>query len=126
MGRAQDGGISYRQRLAADLLDPDRTVAAALRLEALGDSSVSPLQEGLKSKNVKVRFCAAEALAYLGNSAGAEELATIVVQQPYLRAFALTALASLRQEGSSRRLRELLAESNNDEVRYGAFRPCGR
>src|SRR5262249_10144204 len=34
---------TYRQRLAADLLDPARTVVAALRLEALGSRSVPTL-----------------------------------------------------------------------------------
>jgi hypothetical protein len=118
-----DGGAAYRQRLADDLLDPDRTVRAALRLEALGDDrTVAALKAGLKSKDVKVRFCSAESLAYLGNSAGGEELATIIEQQPYLRAFALTALASLDQKVSRVRLREILEASNNDVVRYGAFR----
>jgi hypothetical protein len=118
-----DGGAAYRQRLAQDLLDPARTVVAALRLEALGDNgSIGALRAGLKSDNVKVRFCAAEALAYRGNSAGVEELATIVQRQPYLRAFALTALASLDQKASRLKLQEILAAATGDEVRYGAFR----
>jgi hypothetical protein len=117
-----ESGLTYRQRLAADLLDPARTVVAALRLEALGDSSVPVLREGMKSKDVMVRFSSAESLAYLGNPAGAQELATIVVQQPYLRAFALTALASLRHEVTYDLLRNILTASGQDEVRYGAFR----
>jgi HEAT repeat protein len=118
-----DGATAYRQRLADDLLDPARTVTAALRLEALADDrSVAALKAGLKSKDVKVRFCSAESLAYLGNSAGGEELATIVQEQPYLRAFALTALASLDQKVSFAKLQDILATSNNDVVRYGAFR----
>jgi hypothetical protein len=118
-----DGATAYRQRLADDLLDPARTVTAALRLEALADDrSVAALKAGLKSQDVKVRFCSAESLAYLGNSAGGEELSTIVKQQPYLRAFALTALASLDQKVSYAKLHDILATSNNDVVRYGAFR----
>ncbi len=119
---ASDGGIGYRQRVTTDLLDPARTVSAALRLEALGDTSITPLKAGLKSKDVKVRFCSAESLAYLGNAAGGEELATIIRQQPYLRAFALTALASLDQKVSYKLLEEILATAKEDEVRYGAFR----
>ncbi len=116
-------GAGYKQRLAADLLDPNRTVSAALRLEALGDSSATALKAGLKSDNVKVRFSAAEALAYLGNSAGVDELGTIIVQQPFLRAYGLTALASLNHKAGNAKLRDILTGPlNNDEVRYGAFR----
>src|SRR5258708_37640267 len=89
---------------------------------SLHDALPISLKAGLKSKDVKVRFCSAESLAYLGNSAGGEELATIVQQQPYLRAFALTALASLDQKVSHARLAEILATSHNELVRYGAFR----
>src|SRR5258708_37032019 len=45
---------------------------------SLHDALPISLKAGLKSKDVKVRFCSAESLAYLGNSAGGEELATIV------------------------------------------------
>ncbi len=93
-------GDSYRQRLAADLLDPARTVTAALRLEALGQDSVPVLKGGLKSTNPLVRFCAAESLAYLDCPAGGEELGADVAKQPMLRAFALTALASLDESVS--------------------------
>jgi Flagellar P-ring protein len=122
-GDAGEGSVGYRQRLASDLLDPTRTVSAALRLEALGPDSIPALRTGLKSADVKVRFCSAEALAYLGNSAGGEELATIVQTQPLLRAYALTALASLDQKVSHVQLQEILAKPGQaDEVRYGAFR----
>src|SRR5207302_846392 len=81
----------YRQQLKQDLLDPGHTVTAALRLEALGVDSVQVLQFGLESEHVLVRFSSAEALAYLDCAAGVSELATIVAEQPYLRAYALTA-----------------------------------
>src|SRR5262249_31211131 len=88
---------SYRQQLAGDLLDPARTVSAALRLEALGTESIPALKEGLKSDHTLVRFCAAEGLAYLGSHWAADELARLVETQPILRAFSLTALASLNE-----------------------------
>jgi hypothetical protein len=112
----------YRERLAADLLDPNHTVTAALRLEALGQSSVPLLKAGLDSRHPLVRFCAAEALAYLGNSSSAEVLAQSVIDQPLMRAYALTALASLDEAVSQYKLAELLTMAPDDETRYGAFR----
>jgi hypothetical protein len=111
----------YRQRLASDLLDPSRTVTAALRLEALGEGSVPALKAGLESPHPLVRFCAAESLAYLGSPSAGEELTRAADRQPSLRAFALTALASLDEAVSRVKLRELLAAAD-DETRYGAFR----
>jgi hypothetical protein len=119
----KDGaGRSYRERLAEDLLDPARTVTAALRLEALGQGSIPALKEGLKSTHPLVRFCAAESLAYMDCPAGGEELGRAVAKQPLLRAFALTALASLDESVSQTQLRDLLLASDDDETRYGAFR----
>lgn len=112
----------YRQRLADDLLDPSRTVVAALRLEALGTTSIPILKTGLDSKDPLVRFCSAESLAYLGSPSSADELATAAIQHPMLRAFALTALASLDEAVSQVKLQELMSGNHEDEVRYGAFR----
>jgi hypothetical protein len=112
----------YRQRLADDLLDPARTVTTALRLEALGHESVPLLKTGLDSKHPLVRFCSAEALAYLGSPSCGEELARCVKERPRLRAFALTAMASLDEAICQVKLAELLASSEDDETRYGAFR----
>jgi hypothetical protein len=112
---------TYRQRLSEDLLDPARTVTAALRLEALGERSIPALKKGLESQHPLVRFCSAEAIAYLGNTACADMLAEAAKNEPVFRAFALTALASL-DEGISRvKLGELLATASADETRYGAF-----
>jgi hypothetical protein len=116
------GRRSYRQRVAADLLDPARTVTAALRLEALGAGSIGLLKEGLRSPHPLVRFCAAEAMAYLGSPSSGEELARAVVEQPALRAFGLTAMASLDEAVCHVKLRELLLTAKDDETRYGAFR----
>jgi hypothetical protein len=115
-----EGRLKYRKKLDEDLNEPSRTLAAALRLEALGDESILYLKKGLNSDHVLVRFAAAEALAYLGQASGAEELARLAEKQLYLRAYCLTALASLDQAISHIKLRELLA-SNRPETRYGAF-----
>jgi Flagellar P-ring protein len=113
---------TYAQKLADDLLDPARTVAVALRLEALGPTSISSLRPGMDSKHPLVRFCAAEALAYLGSPSSGDVLAAAVDGQPALRAYALTALASLDEAVSRVKLKELLESSTDDETRYGAFR----
>jgi hypothetical protein len=111
----------YRQHLQEKLLDPAQTISAALRLEALGKESIPALKEGLTSKHVLVRFCAAEALAYLENPSAGHELARLAKQQPNLRGYCLTALASLNQAVCRVKLSELLACSSA-ETRYGAFR----
>jgi hypothetical protein len=118
MDASQNG---YRRKLADDLLDPTRTVSAALRLEALGKDSVPVLKRGLDSDRPLVRFIAAEALAYLGDPGCSRELARAVEEFPDLRFFGLAALASLDEAASRVQLRELLGESD-PEVRYGAFR----
>lgn len=111
----------YRQQMEKDLLDPKRTVTAALRLEALGTESIESLKRGLASEHALVRFSSAEALAYLGDPSCGEVLAKTVDDQPMLRAFALTAMASLDENICRVRLGELLA-APTPEVRYGAFR----
>lgn len=114
--------MPYKQQLHDDLLEPARTVVSALRLEALGTDSIPALKEGLRSQNPLVRFCAAEALAYLGSPSCGEELGRVARVQPYLRAFAMTALASLDEAVSQLQLKELLSADLEPEVRYGAFR----
>jgi hypothetical protein len=113
---------SYRQRLGAELLDPAHTVIAALRLEALGAKSIPLLKPGLQHEHPLVRFCSAEALAYLGSPSCAEELGRAAMQQPLFRAFALAALASLNEAVCQNKLQELLSTAVDDETRFGAFR----
>jgi hypothetical protein len=117
---APDKRIAYSRSLEKQLLDPAHSVTAALRLEALGKDSEPSLKLGLKSDHPLVRFCAAEALAYLGSPSCAEVLARTIEEQPLLRAFSLTALASLDEAISRVELRKLLA-SRSAETRYGAF-----
>src|SRR5262249_42084574 len=111
----------YRRRLEADLLDPAHTVTAALRLEALGNGSISALKRGLESTHPLVQFTSAEALAYLGCPTCGETLAKLIQEQPALRAYCLTAMASLDEAICHVKLQELLA-ATSPETRYGAFR----
>jgi hypothetical protein len=111
---------AYRRRLEEDLLEPKRTVQAALRLEALGAGSIPGLKHGLESAHPLVRFASAEALAYLGDPSCGAELARLAEQQPALRAFVLTAMASLDEAICRVKLRDLLS-SHSAETRYGAF-----
>lgn len=112
---------AYRRKLEEDLLEPAKTVTSALRLEALGTDSIAALKCGLQSPHVLVRFTSAEALAYLGSPSCGDELAKLVKDQPALRAYCLTALASLDEAICHVKLRELLS-SESAETRYGAFR----
>jgi hypothetical protein len=110
----------YRRRLEDELLDPATCLTAAIKLEALGMSSVRALRVGLESTSPWVRFAAAEALAYLGQSDGAAELARLAEEHPALRAPALKALAALDDAAAADRLVELMGRTD-PELRYGAF-----
>ncbi len=103
-----------------DLLDPKKAGIAALRLEALGTGSIPVLKAGLESQDEQVRFFAAEALAYLGDGAGADVLARVATGRPEFRSFALKALSSMDQVTALVRLRALLSQPEV-ELRYGAF-----
>ncbi len=111
----------YRKQLKDSLLNPAHTVRAALRLEALGRGSIPTLRMGLKHEHPLVRFTSAEALAYLGNAGGVKELGREADMHPQLRAYCLTAMASLDESICRYQLNALLA-SKNAESRYGAFR----
>jgi hypothetical protein len=114
----------YQKKLAEELLDPATTVTAALKLEALStspDQVTEELKNGLQSRDSLVRFCAAEALAYLGHPACGEPLAEVILEDPRLRAYGLTALASLDEAICVVKLRELMG-APSAETKYGAFR----
>jgi hypothetical protein len=113
--------IPYCRKLEEQLLDPAHTVTAALRLEALGQDSIPILKRGLTSEHPLVRFCSAESLAYQGSPSCGAELARAVREQPALRSYGLTALASLDEAVCHVELRKLL-DSSSPETRYGAFR----
>jgi hypothetical protein len=110
----------YRARLQKMLRDPHDAIRAALRLEALGKESVAALKLGLDSDHALVRFASAEALTYLGEPMGAEELARAALTQPNVRAYALIALAGLDEGVCRTKLQELL-NTDDAELRAGAF-----
>src|SRR5262249_23612002 len=85
----------YRRKLEEELMDRATTLSAAIRLEALGGDCQRSLRIGLESPSPWVRFAAAEALAYLGQTDGTAELAKLAEDHAALRAPCLKALASL-------------------------------
>ncbi|WP_162660186.1 flagellar basal body P-ring protein FlgI [Tuwongella immobilis] len=114
-------GADYRRNLQMQLQDPATCMVAALKLEALGASSVPLLEAALRNESPLVRFAAAEALTYLGRTSGVDELGAIAMTEPTLQAYCLTALSSLDEAKCHAKLQELLT-CEVSEVRYGAFR----
>jgi len=113
---------SYRRRLEEQLKQPETTLSASLRLEALGRGSITVLSDTMKKTPYPlVRFASAEGLAYLGEPVAAVELGRLAEQHPSLQSFCLHALGSLDESASSFALQDLLA-SEAPEIRYGAFR----
>jgi hypothetical protein len=114
------GDGPYRKKLEEELLNPETTISAAIKLEALGGDSHRQLRLGLRQANEWVRFAAAEALAYLGQTDGAVELAHLAEAHPALRASCLKALASMDDGAATDRLADLMAHPD-PALRYGAF-----
>jgi flagellar basal body P-ring protein FlgI len=116
------GGRHARlELLSRQLGDPVTAPAAALRLEAIGKEAVPTLRTALASKDPEIRFAAAEALAYLGESIAAPHLAEAAGSLRSARPAALAALGVLDDANGIDALRSLLA-SPSAETRYGAFR----
>ncbi len=111
--------------LARQLADPVTAPAAAVRLEAIGKEAIPTLKVGLDSKDAEVRFAAAEALAYLGESVAAEHLAEAASALRSARPAALAALAVVDDANGIDALQGLL-DSPSAETRYGAFRALWR
>jgi flagellar basal body P-ring protein FlgI len=114
--------VSRLMFLEQQLNDPLTAASASVRLEAIGDAqSKDILKKGLQSSDPEVRFYAAEALAYLDDTAAAEVLANIAREQPAFRVNALAALSAMDDVTAFDALRSLL-EVESAETRYGAFR----
>jgi hypothetical protein len=111
----------YVGELEEKLAKPETALAAAIKLEALGQPGIPALRNAMTSEYPLVRFAAAEALAYLGSTAAAEPLGKIAAEHPALQAYALTALAALDDAAGNAKLEELLS-AREPELRYGAFR----
>jgi len=100
---------------------PTTARRASLRLEGIGADGIRVLKRVLENPDPEVRFYAAEALAYLGDPACARTLQETARDEPALRVWALTALASLDEAISHQMLVELM-DGTSAETRYGAFR----
>jgi flagellar basal body P-ring protein FlgI len=118
---APNDAAAYIREWEDKLQVPETTLPAAIRLEALGAPGAPALKAALRSDYPLVRFAAAEALAYQGQTSGAETLAKIAAEHPALQAYALTALAALDDALGMTKLEELLG-ADSPELRYGAFR----
>ena len=112
--------VPYRKKLEEELLDPKTAIVAAVKLEALGPDAVPSLKLGMQSESPWVKFAAAESLAYLGRTDGAEEFGNLAERHPGLRYHCLKALAALDDAASTAKLTELLAHPDS-QLRYGAF-----
>lgn len=117
----QGGRHARLDLLGRQLTDPVTASSAAIRLEAIGKDAVVTLKKGLESQDAEVRFAAAEALAYLGESATAPHLAEAAAALRAARPDALAALAALDDAHGIDALQSLLT-SASAETRYGAFR----
>src|SRR5206468_7594005 len=73
--------------------------------------------------HVLVRFASAEALAYLGSTAGGDDLAELAMAErtAALRAYCLTALTALNEAISHVKLAQMMS-APDAALRYGAFR----
>ena len=120
-----EGRHARMQLLARQLADPVTAPAAALRLEAIGKDAIPTLREALESDDDEIRFAAAEALAYLGESLAATHLAEAARTLRSARPAALAALSVLDDARGIDALEELLT-SRSAETRYGAFRALQR
>ena len=93
-----------------------------MRLEAIGDDQAKQIfKQGLGSNDPEVRFYAAEALAYLDETAAVDVLADVARNEPAFRVNALAALSAMDDASAYDALRSLL-EVKSAETRYGAFR----
>jgi hypothetical protein len=125
LDRVPPANSSYRKNLADCLLDPGQSLAAALRLEALGEESVPVLKQAMSAPSPLTRFAAAQSLAYLRKPACAEELARLAREYPILRAHCINAMSSLNESACQTRLVELMRD-RDPELRYAAFRGLHR
>lgn len=130
-GNLQDTQTQSRlANLAQELSDPTTSANAALQLEAMGESAIPTLLDGIKSDNPELRFYAAEVLAYLDRSEAVEPLEVAARDIPAFRHPALSALQGLDHQLAIDALQRLMNEESL-ETRYGAFcairgRPQGR
>jgi flagellar basal body P-ring protein FlgI len=108
------------EALQARLLDPETAAVTALQLEGVGEEAVGTLEKGLDAADPRVRFFAAEALAYLNEPSAIDPLAEFAAEEPAFRWHAITALAAMDELDAADALAELF-HTSSAETRYGAF-----
>jgi hypothetical protein len=106
--------------LANRLRDPVTAADAAIQLEALGESAVPTLIEGIQATNPELRFYASEALGYLDRVEAIDSLEASARDIAAFRHPALMALQGIEQQLAIDALRRLMNEPSI-ETRYGAF-----
>lgn len=109
------------QQLTRELLVGPTAAQAAIQLEAIGREAIPFLKSGLQADNLESRFHAAEALAYLGETAGVKVLAETAETEPAFRVFAFAALSATSSPEALIELQPLFHQDSM-ETRYGAFR----
>ncbi len=108
--------------LEQQLSDPLTSASAAIRLEAVGDEQAKEvLRHGLATNDLESKFYAAEALAYLDDTAAVGTLSQVARDEPAFRVNALAALSAMDDATAHDALASLL-EAKSAETRYGAFR----
>lgn len=113
--------VEWLDRLQTDLLDPETSALAALRLEAIGRDAIPTLRKGLASGDAEVRLYAAESLAYLNQADAAMALETAARSESAFRWHAITALSAMDDLAAYESLQDLMSVPSA-ETRYGAFR----
>ncbi len=114
------GRIDRLSYLEGELLEPKKSLDAAIQLEAIGQESIPVLLVGLESESPIVRFASAEALAYLEKTEAIPHLQEAAMGESAFRWHAITALGSMVHSDAREALSELIHESS-DETRYAAF-----
>lgn len=109
------------QRLHDELMTPESSDTAALKLEAIGREAIPTLKAALKSPLLEVRFHAAMALAYLEEPEALPALAEAARTERAFRVFAFAAMSTVDDAQAHLELRELMSD-DIPETRYGAFR----
>ncbi len=113
--------LERTQRIERELHQPNLIAISAIRLEAIGKEAVPALRRALRSDDPEVRFHAAQALTYIGEPDGFEELEKVAKSERAWRWQALTALASNPRRAAEEALVRLF-DVNSAETRYGAYR----
>ncbi len=116
-----DDRIERIDSLDRRIVDPATSQRASIELEAIGEEGLPALQRAVTHPDFEVRFHAAEALAYLGQTEGIPHLKLAAESEPAFRWHALTALASMDSKQASQALFDLF-DVQSAETRYGAFR----